>query len=211
MRHEVQHQPRRLAKCWARRPDSPILSPAIPVGEREGEYTDLMGYLLRNRIIFVGSRIDDQLACQVVASLMALEAINPTADIKLYINSPGGSPYAIVGILDTIRAIKPDISTIAMGQCASTATVLLAAGKKGKRFAMPSARIMMHQPAGGAMGSADEVNIQASELNRTMKVVHQFYVDFTGQSLDKIQEETDRDNFLSPKNAVELGLIDAVI
>jgi len=181
------------------------------LGDRQEEYTDLMGYLLRNRIIFVGSRIDDQVATQIVATLLGLEAIDPKAYIKLYINSAGGSPYAVVGVLDTIRAISPEISTIAMGTCSSTATVLLAAGKKGKRFAMPSTRIMMHQPAGGAMGSADEVNIQARELNRTMKVIHQFYVEFTGQPLEKIQEETDRDNFLSPQQAVELGLIDAVI
>jgi ATP-dependent Clp protease protease subunit len=187
------------------------MSPAIPLGDRDSEYTDLMGYLVRNRIIFVGSRIDDAVATQIVATLLALEAIDPTADIKLYINSAGGSPYAVVGILDTMRAIQPEISTIAMGTVMSTATVLLAAGKKGKRFAMPSTRVMMHQPAGGAMGSADEVNIQASELNRTMKVIHQFYMDFTGQPLEKIQEETDRDNFLSPQQAMDLGLIDGVI
>lgn len=187
------------------------MQPAIPVGDREDEYTDLMSYLLRNRIIFVGSRIDDQVATQTVATMLALEAIDPKADIKLYINSAGGSPYSVVGMLDTIRAIEPDVSTVAMGNCSSTATVLLAAGTKGKRFAMPSTRIMMHQPAGGAMGSADEVNIQASELNRTMKVIHQFYVEFTGQSLEKIQEETDRDNFLSPKEAMEMGLIDGII
>jgi ATP-dependent Clp protease protease subunit len=187
------------------------MQPAIPLGDTADDYTDLMSYLLRNRIIFVGARIDDQLATQTVAQILALEAIDPTADIRLYINSAGGSPYAVVGMLDTIRAIQPQVSTVAMGNCSSTATVLLAAGAKGKRFAMPSTRIMMHQPAGGAMGSADEVNIQASELNRTMKVIHQFYVEFTGQSLEKVQEETDRDNFMSPQQAMDLGLIDGVI
>jgi len=170
-----------------------------------------MSYLLRNRIIFIGSRIADEQATQIVASLLALEAMDSTSDIKLYINSPGGSPYSVIAILDTLQTLKPDVCTIAFGQCASTATLLLASGTKGKRCAMPNTRIMMHQPAGGAMGSADEVNIQAAELNRTMKVIHQFYMQFTGQSLDTIQEETDRDNFLSPERAIELGLVDAVI
>lgn len=209
--HPRHVQSNRSGRCQARRADSPILAPMVSFGEHGEEGTDIMSYLLRNRIIFIGSRIGDELATQVVASMLALEAIDSTSDIKLYINSPGGSPYAVVAILDTMKTLKVDVSTIAFGQSASTATLLLAAGTKGKRCAMPNTRIMMHQPAGGAMGSADEVNIQAAELNRTMKVIHQFYMQFTGQTLDTIQEETDRDNFLSPQRAVELGVIDAII
>lgn len=197
-------------RCRDRRPDSPILSPAI-MGERPNEQTDIMSFMVRNRIVFVGARIDDAVATQTVAQMLALEAIDPTADIKLYINSMGGSPHAIVGMIDTMQAIQPDVCTIAMGTCSSTAALLLAAGTKGKRYSMKSTRIMMHQPVGGAMGSADEVNIQATELNRTMKVIHKFYCDFTGQTVEKIQEETDRDNFLGAQQAIELGLIDAEI
>ncbi|KAK9862625.1 hypothetical protein WJX84_002874 [Apatococcus fuscideae] len=181
------------------------------LGEDPQDGTDMMGYLLRNRIIFIGARIDDKLATQIVASLMALENLNPEEDIKIYINSSGGQSYSVVSILDAMSVIKPDISTVAFGVAASTATLLLAAGTKGKRYAMPNSRIMMHQPIGGAMGSADEVNIQASELNRTMKVVHSFYNRFTGLPIETIQEETDRDNFMSPVRAKELGIIDGII
>lgn len=199
-----------LLVAKAKRRD-PIIAPYIPLGEHPEDGTDMYGYLLRNRVIFIGSRINDELATQIVASLLALETLNDSDDIKFYINSPGGQAYSIISILDTLGAIKPDVVTIALGQCASTATLLLAAGTKGKRFSMPNARIMMHQPSGGAMGSADEVNIQASELNRTMKVVHKFYERFTGLPLDRIEEETDRDNFMNPKQAKELGLIDDII
>lgn len=168
-------------------------------------------HMLRNRIIFVGQRITDELATQIVASLLALEAGDEAQDIQLYINSQGGSPYATIAILDVMDAIKCDISTVAFGMCASTATLLLAAGTKGKRYAMPSTRIMMHQPAGGAMGSADEVNIQASELNRTMKVINRFLSRFTGMTTDEIEVETDRDNFLSPQTAIEKGVIDRIL
>ncbi|KAK9845878.1 hypothetical protein WJX81_004977 [Elliptochloris bilobata] len=181
----------RLPPIGARRRD-PLVAPFIATGmnqEGEMEGVDLMGHLLRNRIIFIGGRINDENATKVVASLLALETMDEGADIKLYINSQGGQAYSIMAILDAIDAVKPDICTIAFGLCASTATLLLAAGTKGKRFAMPSTRIMMHQPAGGAMGSADEVNIQASELNRTMKVVHQFYRRFTGLELERVEEE----------------------
>eukprot|EP00891_Asterochloris_glomerata_P003351 jgi/Astpho2/3351/gw1.00054.88.1_t len=171
----------------------------------------MFSYLLRNRIIFVRSRINDEVATQVVASLLALESIDPEEDITIYINSQGGSPYAVIAILDTIAAIKPNVATVAFGLVASTATVLLASGKKGKRTAMPNTRIMMHQPLGGAMGSADEVNIQASELNRTLKVINSFLHRFTGMPMEKIEKESDRDNFLSPVVAKDFGLIDSVI
>lgn len=168
-------------------------------------------HLLSNRIIFLGSRVTDEVATNLVAKLLALEAMNNEKDIKIYMNCGGGSAYAIIGILDTLRFMKPQVSTICLGQCASTATLLLAAGAKGKRLSLPSSRIMMHQPVGGAMGSADEVNITISELNRTMRVVHKFYSDFTGQSVERIEQETDRDLFMSPQQAIDLGIIDGII
>jgi len=183
----------------------------IPVGDDGQNFSDMFTHLLRNRIIFIGSRITDETATQIVASMLALEAMAENEDIQLYINSQGGSPYATVAILDIMAAIKCDVSTVAFGMCASTATLLLAAGTKGKRYAMPSTRIMMHQPAGGAMGSADEVNIQASELNRTMKVINSFLSQFTGMTTDEIEVETDRDNFLGPEAAIEKGVIDKIL
>jgi len=170
-----------------------------------------MTYLLQNRIIFIGSRITDQVCTEVVAKIMALEAVNPKAEIKMYINSQGGTGYAIVGILDAMRNCKCDISTVGFGMVASNASVLLAAGTKGKRFTMPNTRILLCQPYGGAMGSAEEVNIQAAELNRTMKVLVRYLMDFTGMSSDEIEQEIDRDNFMGPKRAIEMGIMDAVI
>jgi len=171
----------------------------------------MMTYLLKNRIIFIGSRITDQVCTEIVAKLMALEAADPNADIKLYINSQGGTGYAIVGILDAMRNCKCDISTVGFGMVASNASVLLAAGTKGKRFSMPHTRILVCQPYGGAGGSAEEVNIQAAELNRTMKVVVKFLQEYTGMDSDEIEQEIDRENFLGPERAIEMGLIDAVI
>lgn len=210
VQHSTCHA-KRLTRLRARRKDSPLIAPMIPVGEDGQDVSDMYTHLLRNRIIFVGQRINDEVATQIVASMLALEAMSETQDIQLYINSQGGSPYATIAILDMMDAIKCDISTVAFGMCASTATLLLAAGTKGKRYAMPSTRIMMHQPAGGAMGSADEVNIQASELNRTMKVINRFLSKFTGMSTDEIEVETDRDNFLGPEAAIDKGVIDKVL
>ena len=175
------------------------------------EPIDLMGYLLRNRIIFIGDRISDVAATKVVATLMALNAIDDTAEIKLYINCLQGSAYSVISILDTIKAISAPVSTVAFGIVGGTAAILLASGQKGRRFSMPSTRIMLQQPNGGAMGSADEVNIQASELNRTMKVMYRFLSEFSGMPQEKVEEECDRENFLSPKQAIELGIIDGII
>jgi ATP-dependent Clp protease protease subunit len=170
-----------------------------------------MSYLGRQRIIFVGQRITDMAATQIVAQLLALESIDPTAEIRMYINSSGGAPYSINAILDTMEILQCPIATVAMGCCMSQSTLLLAAGTKGRRYAMPSTRIMLHQPQGGAMGSTHEVSITTRELNRTMQVVQAMYVQYTGMTLEKIEEETDRDTFLSPAQAVELGIIDAVL
>jgi ATP-dependent Clp protease protease subunit len=192
-----------------RRPADPIVPPVIM--SDNDEPIDLMGYLLRNRIIFIGDRISDVAATKVVATLMALNAIDDTAEIKLYINCLQGSAYSVISILDTIKAISAPVSTVAFGIVGGTAAILLASGQKGRRFSMPSTRIMLQQPNGGAMGSADEVNIQASELNRTMKVMYRFLSEFSGMPQEKVEEECDRENFLSPKQAIELGIIDGII
>ena len=146
-----------------------------------------------------------------MAALLAFEAIDPTAPITMYINSPGGSPYAAVGIVDTMLAVAPPIRTVAMGMVGTTAALLLAAGAKGERYAMPSARIMLHQPIGGAAGSADEVNITATELHRTMRVVNAFLSKFTGRDEEWVEAESDRPTYLSARGAVEVGLVDAVL
>lgn len=153
----------------ARRPRDPVIAPVIPSGD---DFIDLNGHLLRNRIIFVGQRINDQVATQVVASLLALDSLDTHAEIKIYINCAAGSSYSVVSILDTMRAISAPISTVAFGMVGGNAVHLLAAGTKGRRFSMLNTRILLQQPNGGAMGSADEVNIQATELNRTMRMMY---------------------------------------
>lgn len=202
---------RQLPILHARRPRDPIISPVIPVGPSGEDVIDLNSYLLRNRIIFVGQRINDQVATQVVASLLALNSLDDQADIKMYINCAAGSSYAVVSILDTMKAISAPVSTVGFGMVGGTAVQMLAAGTKGKRFSMPSTRIMLQQPNGGTMGSADEVNIQATELNRTMRMMYQFLAESTGLSVERVEEECDRENFLSPEQAKELGIIDGII
>lgn len=195
----------------ARRPRDPIIAPVIPAGPSGEDIIDLNSYLLRNRIIFLGQRINDQVATQTVASLLALNSLDDKQDIKIYINCPTGSSYSVVSILDTMNAIAAPISTVGFGMVGGSAVHILAAGTKGKRFSMPSTRIMLQQPNGGTMGSADEVNIQAIELNRTMKMMYQFLSDSTGLSVERVEEECDRENFLTPAQAQELGIIDGVI
>ncbi|KAL4519804.1 hypothetical protein Ndes2526A_g01610 [Nannochloris sp. 'desiccata'] len=175
----------RLPPCQARRPRDPMVTPVIFTGPNNEEVTDLNSHMMNNRIIFIGSRINDQVAVQVVASLLALNSLDDQSDIKLYINCAAGSSYAVVSILDTMKAINAPISTVAFGMVGGTAVHILAAGDKGKRFSMPNTRIMLQQPNGGAMGSADEVNIQATELNRTMKMMYSFLSDFTGLDMEK--------------------------
>lgn len=148
---------------------------------------------------------------RIVASLLAFEAIDPTTPITMYINSLGGSPYSAVGVVDTMLAISPPIRTVAMGMVGTTAALLLAAGTKGERYAMPSARVMLHQPIGGAAGSADEVNITAAELHRTMRVVNAFLAKFTGRSEGEIEEESDRPFYMGAREAVAFGMVDAVL
>jgi ATP-dependent Clp protease, protease subunit len=172
---------------------------------------DLMGYLGQQRIIYIGDRITDTVATNVVAKLLALELQDPEKEISMYINSGGGIPFAIMAIIDTLAIIKCPVSTVALGCCMSQSTLLLAAGTKGRRFSMPNARIMMHQPQGGAQGTIHDVKIQATELNRTMRVIQAMFADFTGLPLERVEEETDRDRFFTPQQAVELGIIDGVL
>ncbi|MBI3006697.1 MAG: ATP-dependent Clp endopeptidase proteolytic subunit ClpP [candidate division NC10 bacterium] len=172
---------------------------------------DIFSRLLKDRIIFLGTPIDDADANLIIAQLIFLEAEDPEKDIHIYINCPGGSVTAGLAIYDTMCYIKPDVETICMGQAASMGALLLAAGTKGKRFALPHARIMIHQPLGGVQGQATDIDIQAKEILRMREEVNRILVQHTGQPLEKIQRDTDRDFFMSAQQAKEYGLIDEVI
>ena len=172
---------------------------------------DIYSRLLRERIIFLGTGINDQVSDSLVAQLLFLEAEDPEKDIQIYINSPGGSVTAGMAIYDTMQQISPDIVTICFGVAASMGAFLLSGGTKGKRLALPNSRIMIHQPLGGAQGQAVEIAIQAKEILFLKKTLNSLLAEHTGQPLDKINEDTERDYFLSPSEAVEYGLIDKVI
>lgn len=172
---------------------------------------DIYSRLLKERIIFLCEQVDDHLANIVIAQMLFLEAEDNQKDIYLYINSPGGVVTAGLAIYDTMQYIKADVSTICLGQAASMGAVLLAAGQKGKRFALPNARIMIHQPLGGAQGQATDIEIQSKEILRMRKVLNQILVDHTGQPIKKIEKDTDRDFFLSAQESVTYGLVDEVI
>ena len=179
-------------------------------GRGERAY-DIFSRLLRDRIIIIGSPIGDEIANLVVAQLLFLESEDPDKDIFMYINSPGGSVTAGLAIYDTMQYIKPEVSTLCVGQAASMAAWLLAAGAKSKRFSLPHARIMIHQPLGGVQGQATDIDIQARENIRLREQLNNILVRHTAQSLKKIEKDTDRDLFLTGKQAVEYGLIDEVI
>src|SRR5881296_1830780 len=194
---------------------SPMHANLIPIvieqtGRGERAY-DIYSRLLRDRIIILGSPIGDDLSNLVVAQLLFLESEDPEKDIYMYINSPGGSVTAGLAIYDTMQYIKPEVSTLCVGQAASMAAWLLSAGTKGKRFALPHARIMIHQPLGGVQGQATDIDIQAREIIRLREQMNNILVKHTGQSLKKIEKDTDRDLFLTGKQAVEYGLVDEVI
>ena len=172
---------------------------------------DIYSRLLKDRIVFIGGPIDDNVANVVVAQLLFLESEDPDKDIHLYINSPGGVVTAGLAIYDTMQHIKPDVSTICIGQAASMGSLLLTAGAKGKRFALPLARIMIHQPLGGAQGQSTDIQIQAKEILRLREVGNDILVKHTGQSRDKVVADTERDNFMSAEEAKAYGLIDEVI
>jgi ATP-dependent Clp protease, protease subunit len=172
---------------------------------------DIYSRLLRERIIFLGSAIDSDVANLIVAQLLFLEAEDPEKDIYLYVNSPGGSVYAGMGIYDTIKQIRPDVSTICVGFAASMGAFLLSAGTKGKRMSLPHSRIMIHQPLGGASGQATDIEIQAKEILYIKGHLNDLLADHTGQPLSRIQEDTDRDFYMSAAEATDYGLIDQVI
>ena len=172
---------------------------------------DIYSRLLKDRIVFVGGPIDDAVANVVVAQLLFLESEDPDKDIHLYINSPGGVVTAGLAIYDTMQYIKPDVSTICIGQAASMGSLLLTAGAKGKRYALPLARIMIHQPLGGAQGQSTDIQIQAKEILRLREVGNDILVKHTGQPREKVVTDTERDNFMSAEEAKEYGLIDEVI
>jgi len=172
---------------------------------------DIYSRLLKDRIVFVGGPIDDAVANVVVAQLLFLESEDPDKDIHLYINSPGGVVTAGLAIYDTMQYIKPDVSTICIGQAASMGSLLLTAGAKGKRYALPLARIMIHQPLGGAQGQSTDIQIQAKEILRLREVGNDILVKHTGQPREKVVTDTERDNFMSAEEAKAYGLIDEVI
>jgi len=188
------------------------LIPIVVEQSSRGERAyDIYSRLLKERIIFLGSPIDDDLANLVVAQMLFLEAEDPDKDITLYINSPGGMVTSGLAIYDTMQYIKPNIMTLCMGQASSMAALLLAAGTKGKRYALPHSRILIHQPLGGAQGQATDVDIQAREILRLREELNKVLSDHTGQSIERISRDTDRDFFMGGGQAVEYGIIDEVI
>lgn len=188
------------------------LIPTVIEQTNRGERAyDIYSRLLKDRIIFLGTPINDTVANIVVAQLLFLQAEDPDKDIHLYINSPGGSITAGMAIYDTMNFIKPDVSTICVGMAASMGAFLLAAGAKGKRFALPNSEVMIHQPLGGAQGQASDIEIAAKRILRMRDHLNRILAERTGQPLERIEKDTDRDNFLSAAQAVEYGLIDKVI
>ena len=172
---------------------------------------DIFSRLLRERIIFLGTPIDDMVANLIVAQMLLLDSENPEKDIMLYINSPGGSVTAGLAIYDTMQHIRADVQTICLGQAASMGAFLLCSGAKGKRFALPHSRVLIHQPLGGAQGQATDIEIQAQEILRIKKTLNEIMASNTGQSIKKIEKDTDRDYIMTPQEALEYGMIDKVI
>ncbi|MGM0603517.1 MAG: ATP-dependent Clp endopeptidase proteolytic subunit ClpP [Bacillota bacterium] len=188
------------------------LIPMVVEQTNRGERSyDIYSRLLKDRIIFLGSQVTDDVANVVIAQLLFLEADNPDKDIYLYINSPGGSVTAALAMYDTMQYIKPDVVTIGMGQAASAGALLLAAGAEGKRYALPYARVMIHQPAGGIQGKATEAEIHIKELMRIRELLNDILSKHTGQSTEKIAQDVEKDYFMTAEEAVKYGIIDEVI
>lgn len=186
--------------------------PTVIEASSKGERSfDIFSRLLRERIIFLGSAIDDDVANSIVAQLLLLDSENSEKDIMLYINSPGGVITAGMAIYDTMKLIKSDVSTICLGDAASMGAFLLSGGTKGKRLALPNARIMIHQPLGGAKGQATDIEIEAKEILRMKKMLNELLAEHTGQKVDRIKKDTERDNFMTAEEALEYGLIDKII
>ncbi|SHK04209.1 ATP-dependent Clp protease, protease subunit [Anaerobranca californiensis DSM 14826] len=188
------------------------LIPIVVEQTNRGERSyDIYSRLLKDRIIFIGSPIDDNVANLVIAQLLFLEAEDPDKDIYLYINSPGGSVSAGLAMYDTMQYIKPDVSTICVGMAASMGAFLLAAGAKGKRFALPNSEIMIHQPSGGFQGQASDIKIHAEHILKIKNRINEILAERTGQPIEKIERDSDRDRFMSAQEALEYGLIDKVM
>ena len=197
---------------------SPLVSPisaypptVIETTSRGERAFDIFSRLLRERIVFLGTAIDDNIANMIVAQLLLLEGEDPEKDIRLYINSPGGSVTAGLAIYDTIQHIRSDVCTICLGQAASMGAFLLSAGTKGKRMALPHSRILIHQPLGGAQGQATDIEIQAKEILRIKRQLNELFSDHTGQSVKTLEKDTDRDNIMTAEQAKDYGLVDQVI
>ena len=186
----------------------PMVIEQTPRGERS---YDIYSRLLKERVIFIVGQVEDHMANLVVAQLLFLESENPDKDISIYINSPGGSVTAGLAIYDTMQFVKPDISTLCIGQAASMGAVLLAAGTKGKRFSLPHSRVMIHQPLGGFQGQASDIEIHAKEILKIREQLNQLLANHTGQNIETIDNDTERDNFMSSDEAAKYGLIDEVL
>lgn len=186
----------------------PIVVEQTPRGERS---YDIYSRLLKDRIIFLGTQIDDATANTIIAQLLFLEAIDPDKDIYIYINSPGGSVSSTIAIYDTIQYIRSDVSTICIGMAASGAALILASGAKGKRFVLPNSRIMVHQPLGGAQGQVTDIEIQTRELKRIKDTINKILTHHTGQEFGKVEKDTDRDFYMTAQESKEYGLVDEVI
>ena len=186
--------------------------PTVIEASSKGERSfDIFSRLLRERIIFLGSEINDDVANSIVAQLLLLDSENSEKDIMLYINSPGGVITAGMAIYDTMKLIKSDVSTICLGDAASMGAFLLSGGTKGKRLALPNSRIMIHQPLGGAKGQATDIEIEAKEILRMKKMLNDLLAEHTGQKVEKIKKDTERDNFMTAQEALEYGLIDKIV
>jgi len=189
-----------------------MLIPIVVEQSSRGERAyDIYSRLLKDRIIFIGDMLDDAIANTVIAQMLFLESEDPDKDINIYINSPGGSVTAGLAIYDTMQYIKPDITTICMGQAASMAALLLASGAKNKRYSLPNARVMIHQPIGGVQGQATDIDIQAREIMKIKSTIHRILVEHTGQKIERLREDTERDFFMSSYEAMEYGIVDKVI
>ncbi len=186
----------------------PMVVEQSPRGERA---YDIYSRLLEDRIIFIGTPVDDTIANLIIAQMLFLQMEEPGRDVSVYINTPGGSVTAGLAVYDTMQFIKPDVATYCVGQASSMGALLLCAGKKGKRFALPNARIMMHQPWGGVQGQASDISIQTKEILRVRERLNEILSQHTGQTLDKIQKDTDRDYFMSAEESKAYGIIDEVI
>ncbi|MCK9225018.1 MAG: ATP-dependent Clp endopeptidase proteolytic subunit ClpP [Candidatus Muirbacterium halophilum] len=189
-----------------------MLVPIVVEQTARGERSyDIYSRLLKDRIIFIGTEVEDTMANLIIAQLLFLESQDPDREISMYINSPGGVITAGLAIYDTMRYIKPDVSTICVGQAASMGAVLLAGGAAGKRYSLPNSRVMIHQPLGGAQGQATDIEIRAKEILKFKELLNNMLAEHTGQPLKKIQKDTDRDFFMSAQEALEYGIIDKII